>query len=79
MNSELYLKLFDSMVKPVALYGAQVWSERLVGFFQKGDFGNFDRLPFEQLQNKICKCALGVGKYTSNAAARAELGRVPLL
>ena len=79
LDSKLYTKLFDSMVKPVALYGAQVWSERLLSFFQKGDLGNFDRLPFEQLHNKICKCALRVGKYTSNAASRAELGRFPLL
>ncbi len=79
LNCALYIKLFDTMVKPVSLYGAQVWSERLLSFYQKDDFGNFDRLAFEQLQNKICKCALRVGKYTSNLASRAEMGRFPLL
>ena len=79
LDSELYTKLFDAMVKPVALYGTQIWSDHLLSFFLKDDFGNFDRLPFEQLHNKMCKCALRVGKYTSNLASRAELGRFPLL
>ncbi len=79
LNCGLYIKLFDAMVKPVSLYGAQVWSERLLSFYQKDDFGNFDMLAFEQLQNKICKCALRVGRYTSNMASRAEVGRFPLL
>ena len=47
LNSELYTRLFDSIVKPVALYGSQVWSEQLVKFFQKDDFGNLDTLSFE--------------------------------
>lgn len=79
LDAELYMKLFDSIVKPVALYGAQVWSDRFLSLFERHDLGAFDRLPFEKLQNKICKCALRVGKYTSNDASRAELGRYPLI
>ncbi len=79
LNHDLYTKLFDCMVKPILLYGSQVWSQQLIGYFTKEDFGNFDRLVFEQLNNKMCKYALHVGRYTSNMAARAELGRMPLL
>ncbi len=67
------------MVKPILIYGCQVWSERLLTFFQKEDFGNFDKLPFEQLQNRLCKYALKVGNKSSNMAARAELGIYPIL
>ncbi len=79
LNCSLYIKLFDSMIKPILLYGGQVWSQRLLRYFLKEDFGKLDQLPFEQLQNKLCKQALHVGKYSSNLAVRAELGRFPLL
>ena len=79
LNSKVYTQLFGCMVKPVVLYGAAVWGEGLLGFSQKNSLGNVDSLPFKRLHNKICKCALEVGKYVSNAASRAELGRYPLL
>jgi hypothetical protein len=78
-NCDLNIKLFESMLKPIALYGCQVWSQRLVSYFLKDNFGNFDQLPFEQLVNKMCKASLKVGRYTNNVAARAELGIYPLL
>ena len=71
------LKLFDSMVKPILLYGSQVWAQELLPYESK-DINKLDRLPFEQIQNKQCKYILGVRKHTSNVAARAELGRFPL-
>ena len=39
---------------------------------------NIESIEFEKLQSKICKQLLGVGKFTSNLAARAELGRIPV-
>ena len=47
--------------------------------YTKNDFGHLDKLPFEELHNKMCKRILNVGKYSSNLAARAELGRYPLI
>lgn len=44
----------------------------------KGNFNNLDKLPFEDVNNKLCKVILGVGKRSNNLAARAELGRFPL-
>ena len=40
---------------------------------------NLDRYHFEQVQNKFCKWIVGVNRYTSNSASRAELGVYPLL
>lgn len=78
-NAVINLKLFDSMIKPILLYGSQVWGQQLLPYFSKCDFGRIDRLPFEQIQNKLCKYTLSVGKNSSNIATRAELGRYPLV
>ena len=57
------LKLFDSMVKPILLYGSQVWAQELLPYESKY-INKLDRLPFEQIQNKQCKYILGVRKHT---------------
>lgn len=69
-DSQLYIKLFDTLVKPILLYGGQIWSQHLLRFFAKDDFGKFDQLPFEQLHTKLCRRALGVGKNASSIAVR---------
>jgi exonuclease III len=78
-NAAINIKLFDSTIKPILLYGSQVWGQQLLPHIMKADFGSLDRLPFEQIQNKLCKYSLAVRKNSSNIATRAELGRYPLL
>ena len=79
LDASLYTKLFDSIVKPICLYGSQIWVDRLLKYVLNKDFGDFDAQPFEQVQNKLCRYALKVGKNTSNLATRSELGRYPLI
>ena len=43
------------------------------------DIHHLDRIPSEEVQNKYCKLLLCVGRFTSNMASRAELGRHPLM
>ena len=59
----IQLKLFDTLIKPIAIYGAEVWIS---------DFNanKPDILPFEKLQNKFRKSVLGVHKNASNFACR---------
>ena len=59
------LKLFDTMVVPILLYGSEVW-----GVY---DFKNVDKLHI-----RFCKNILGVRQQTPNMAVYGELGRFPL-
>ena len=58
------VSLFDSMVKPILLYGAEVW-----GVY---NFKIMVNLHLRFLQN-----LLGVKKQTSNCAIFGEFGRLP--
>ena len=80
ISPRLYLKLFDSLVKPIAIYGCEAWG----GFGHKcipnaNNHGQFqkERSPYEQLHIKACKYILGVSKHSSNIGCKAELGRFP--
>ena len=82
-NPKLCLQLFDAMVKPILLYGSDVWG----GFgHSKKHCENFiskilskDLSPFENLHLRCCKDSLRLPKSSSNMGCRAELGRFPLI
>ena len=59
------LKLFDSMIMPILMYGAEAW-----GFHGAPDA--------ERVYTKFLKRMLCVRPQTTNAAVYGELGRVPL-
>ena len=61
----IMLKLYNVIVKPVVLYGAEVWSSE-----------NCDIL--ERLQFRFFKYVLSVNKFTSSMMVHGELGVVPL-
>ena len=70
----IQIKLFDTLIIPIATYGAEVW---ISDFNIKSS--KIDNLPFEKLHNKFCKIILGVHKKSSNLACRWELGRSNIL
>ena len=59
------LKLFNVLVKPVVLYGAEVWGS------EKCDI-------LERLQLRFFKYVLSVNKFTSFMMVYGELGAIPL-
>lgn len=69
----LYCKLFDSLIKPVILYGNEVWGPELLQYKTA-----FDKNQIEQFHLKFCKIVLGVPWYSPNISSRAEIGRFPL-
>ena len=66
----LTLKLFDCLVKPVLLYGADFWGCLKPSFNETN--------PIEKLNIKLCKDLLRVKRRTSNVGCRCELGRQQL-
>ena len=64
-NVETELSMFDTYVKTVLHYGAEIWG------FHKGQ-------DVEKVHINFCKRILGVKKSTCNNAVYYELGRFPL-
>ena len=61
--------LFDSLVKPILLYGSDFW-----GCLKLPRIN-----PVENLHIKFCKELLGLGTRSTNLGALLELGRCPLI
>ena len=62
---DIMLKLLNVLVKPVVLYGAEVWGS------EKCDI-------LERLQLRFFKYVLSVNKFTSSMMVYGELGATPL-
>ncbi|MCG8431402.1 MAG: hypothetical protein MJA29_09555, partial [Candidatus Omnitrophica bacterium] len=83
-NPKTLLHMFDHIIKPILLYGSEIWGTfnpvsskiRRASSFQV-DKG-FEGIPAEKLHLKFCKYALKVRKNVTNNAVYGELGRHPL-
>jgi len=81
-NTNVYTlcKLFDSLCKPILLYGSEVWGA-FCHSWKKSSLAYFINLTshlFEKFHVKFCKQSLGLTKLSPTLAAKAELGRFPL-
>ena len=65
LSMDIMLKRFNVVVKPVVLYGAEVWGS------EKCDI-------LERLQLIFFKYVLSVNKFTSSMMVYGELGAIPL-
>ena len=70
---KIALKLFDSMIAPILLYGSEVWGPYLN--FSQSDW---DTNEIEKIHTQFLKRLLGVNRSTTNALVRGDLGRFPL-
>lgn len=71
---QIWLKIFSSVIEPIALYGSEVW-----GPLTNQEFDKWEKHPIETLHVEFCKTILKVHRHTTNNACRAELGRYPLI
>ena len=81
-NQKTINHLFDHTVKPVLLYGSEIW-ETFIGKKLKEGKDNFisklfSNLKQEHVHLKFCKYILVVGKRSTSLAIMGELGRYPL-
>ena len=93
-SAKTMLHLFDHLVKPIILYGCEIWGPcniKIPEFIQNEN--SWKRLqaeftleykmskrnnPFEKLHMQMCRKILGVNNKTSIAGIYGELGRYPL-
>lgn len=66
MSMDCKLDMFDKIVKPILLYGCEVWG-----------FGNIALV--EKLHLKVCKHILNLKSSTPNCMDYGEFGRYPLI
>jgi len=66
-------KLFDAFVKPIQLYGCEIWGPELLSYKT-----HFDESTIGQVHIKFCKQTLNTPWNSENIACRAELGQYPL-
>ena len=75
-NIDTYLNLFDSLIKPILLYGCEAWADSVK---TDGDISNLlQRNKLEKFHIKICKQILAVSRKTTNISVLLELGRYPI-
>jgi hypothetical protein len=82
LSVDTHIKIFDTVVLPILMYGSEVWGAYIHKF--KGNNFSFHYILqdvnslFEKLHLKVCKQILHVQKSTNSFAVRFELGRLPL-
>ena len=64
------LKLFDTCIIPILLYGSEVW-----GPFMNHDWVKWDSTQTEKIHTQFLKRLLGVNRSTTNVTTRSEMGR----
>ena len=73
------MKLFDQLIKPIALYGSEIWGIDEIKFSDDiSFFRTTEKFAAEKLNLSFSKFALGVHQKSQNSAVRGELGRVPM-
>jgi hypothetical protein len=76
------VKLFDSMVQPIAIYGCEIWACFDWHKQTSNCISNWLhdlKHPFEKIHLKMCKNVLGISRSSSNEMSRMELGRLPIM
>ena len=79
MNPFTSLRLFDQLVKPIALYGSELWGADILCMSNpKKFFESMEKLLCEKLNMSISRFVLGVHKKSQTSAVKGELSRAPL-
>ena len=74
LPTKLALKLFNAQIKPILLYGSEVW-----GPYMDYDYSEWEKKKIEQVHTQYVKRILGCSIQTSNHMIRGEVGNRSLL
>ena len=74
LPTKLAIKIFNSQIVPILLYGSEVW-----GPYMGHDFKTWDSSKIERTQTKFLKQILGCNFQTSNFMIRGDTGCRPLI
>ena len=74
LPKKLAIKIFNSLITPILLYGSEVW-----GPFMNYNYLSWESSKIERVQTQFLKRLLGCNIQTSNIMARGEVGIRPLL
>ena len=79
-NVKNYLACFQALIKPILMYGCEVWATDVLENKKPGKFlsGQNYLLTSEKLEMKLLKFLLGTPRGASNVGVRCELSQVPL-
>ena len=82
-NVPLFLRLFDSLLKPILLYGSEIWGVcKLPKMNKNGDFDiqncSSGIKPVDKFVNKFYRTLLGVPNACSTVGTHLALGRLPI-
>ena len=78
------MKIFDALIKPIALYNSEVWV-RFKSCYQKKSIEEMFEVTFkgqnefDKIFTRFSKFILGVHSKASNFAVQSELGQYPLV
>ena len=75
-NTNTYLTLFDTQIKPIILYACEAWADSIKGNID--DVTILTKNKLEIFQISIFKQILGVSRKTTNLAILLDLGRFPI-
>ena len=78
LSLQISLDLFDKTVKPVCLYGSEIWT--CLNVPQNNTFDDFiesflKKTQIDKVSTSFCKWLLVVHKYSSNFGVLGDLGR----
>ena len=76
LSPKILIDLFDKMLKPIAMYGAEIWLSPLK--IQKNCINHLETAPAEKLHVSYLRYVLGTHKKSTKAAIMGETGRVPI-
>jgi hypothetical protein len=80
INIQTALRLFDSLISPILLYGCEVTN--MYNINENKNYSHFFekllKTDQEKLQLSFCRMLLGVNNRTANVAVLGELGRFPI-